>query len=205
MPTSPPPPPKDDSVQSGRYKQFTQENSYAKEEGLVMMGCADGSPVVVRAVKPYGIRTQVWSATKEGTPPVFPSPAPDTADSTLMSKTYKVPLPLPKAGPSPAWIFQISGAFTYLERTPTDETTGFPGAKMPFRVPAMANAATTMLGLGGLGGGPGAAGPLILTPSFAEGAYTWPFTSISTGFADPTLSQTFNSDHSYTIDTLSRG
>lgn len=204
--------PLDDSLQAGNYEYYTQENNYSSEQGLLVMGCADGSPVVVRTVKPYGTRVQTWSARKRRTPPVFPAPAPDTADSTLLNKTYSIPLPTPIAGPTPAWTFEMSGQNVYLERVPTDETTGFPAGKLPFTFPILGQAAQAGMlgaGLGALAGGLGFLGPLILKPDFATGNYSWPFTSISVGYADPTLSQTFTVDSggllNYNLDQLNRG
>lgn len=197
---------RDDTLQAAHYKMAHQTNGYTKVMGLVTLGCACGYPVIVRAIQPYGVRTQNFQFTKDRSNPIYPTPHPDNEVSVNVGKSFDVPMPKMIPGPEPKFAYTIGGRYTYVEPVATDETTGFPGPRLPFLIPYQK--------LDSLarwedhdGGDPSTLDTLI---ELKNPSFTWPFTHISSQPADQTLSNGFvglNEDGQkiYAVDDYGRG
>lgn len=190
--------PLNDAQQSGNYKQYNNDNNYQYVSGLVFIPLAADTPVnptappilpkVVRLHQPYSIRQQSFKAVKDQTPPIIPGPATD--GDVLLSSTFNFPLPNLSDISGPAFLFTLSGSYTYLGAKPYSRETGYVGGTYPVQITNLENLQNIV---GAIGGGLATTITFLnnLRPQYESGNYIWPYTNfIGSGFIDPNLSKT---------------
>lgn len=184
------PPPRYDNVQAGHYKNYNNDVTYEQVGGVLELPCADGPPMAIPVYTGYTRKRQRFSAVKQVTPPLVPSPRPDglLADGTDLISTYlggSVVLPLPQlAGQAPQQFqYAVAGEYIYLLSGTVDGSTGLPGGKYPFEFPIVDAVAAAVL--------PAGQSPLTVAVSGAAmkaGSYSWYWPTVSSSFFDPNLS-----------------
>lgn len=180
--------PVDDSRQAGLYREYNNSASYTYHPGVVVLPRADvtGGTVAVRVHAPFSVKTQPFKARKEQTPPVYPAPQPQDDDhDVLIGQVVNFPQPRPNQTVPPSYTWEVSGTYTYVERTPHTPGTGFPSPKWPFVFPELQEAA------GAVAGGFATSDDFIaaLQIPISTGTWTWPFAVLPAAVADPSLSE----------------
>lgn len=192
---------KDDSIQAGLYKAYTNDNSYGYVSGVTVLPLACASPVanaqgytpdptppvVVRLHQPYTVRKQKWAAHKEQTPPVIPG---WTKDDTLLTSTVSVPIPQLGATGVPSFNWTVAGEYTYLSTKMWTEKSGYPVGLYPMSFPGVGAMQRDAFGaiLGAIPTTVTALGQLNV--DIKGGQYTWITAScLPAAFFDPVLSR----------------
>jgi hypothetical protein len=206
---------RDDSLQSGLYKDYRNDFTYQFIPGVVVVPGSNGSPVAVRIHKPYSVRTQEFDVRKESNPPVVPaltrSDNSATPGDVLLAHAVVAPAAAVSGTNPPTWSYSLRGRYVYLEGTPhvagspeglssSEYVRGYRSGRMPFRMPSYTTMqAGTAAGftdesfrnaLGAVLGGVATTDAVLaeLTVPIESGTYVWPFGSfIPSAFFDPTL------------------
>ena len=184
---------KDDGVQAGLYKSYSNDNSYVYVSGLMVLPVASASntdpnleppaPIVVRVSQPYTLRKQSFSASKDQNPPLLPGPE---AGQTLLSSTVAVPLPKIGGSGVPTYNWTVAGEYVYLSSRVITPKTGYPGGSYPMAFPEVLKMQDSS---GFLGGKDATATDLgKANIDVTSGTYYYPFTTLPAALFEPLLS-----------------
>lgn len=180
-----PPPKIDDSAQAGNYAELGGSSSWETDFGLLVLPCADGTPVVIQTHTAYGVRRRSFTGRKAGSPAVSPT---WRDDEIVLDAGFEFAAPRPLGSTPPTWDFQTAGYFSVLEPVPSLPSGGYgsvSGSYYPMSLPDI-EAQRLALAAGAIVGGPALGAPL--TPDFTTGNYSWPWEYVSAAFFDPNLS-----------------
>ncbi len=100
---------------SDGYSQYTQAHEYGQTTGTVIAPSSNrsGTARVLRLGCAYGTRTVSFQATRNGMPPILPTPT-DTVGDTFVSGSVTLPLPVPDSRGG-GYTFRGHGVYTYLQ------------------------------------------------------------------------------------------
>lgn len=100
-----------------RYLDYKIDTKYDRDEGLLVMpvaGPAGSAPKVIRVHQPIGYATRMFTASKNGAPPIVPAPINTSSGDIILTSEYEVFLP--QASPNQnTWIFRADGVYTYVQ------------------------------------------------------------------------------------------
>jgi hypothetical protein len=129
-----------DVHQGPLYNRSRQLHKYTSETGVYMVpiaGTASAGGESVRLVtlhRPYGMRTVLWDAAKQGSPPMMPKPEEETlSGDRLVSTGISLYQPTPMLG-GQGFSWEVAGEYTYVQTNVRGKDSNYETGLWPFRV-----------------------------------------------------------------------